>query len=191
MSPLDFITLGVLVSVGTFVFFRRDQFIALTLKYPYLMGMVKFALLATLGSQLKVRLMTGDYDPDKVLGQAIAWALTGAVITWGFRFFGHLGEKLAPGLTGWKLALFKSVLINVVFAYPMMIGHSALELFILNVQLIDLTWETWGPWGFIAKTIIFFWIPAHTFTFSLKKEWQILTAAFLSIVLGVFLAIAA
>ena len=40
-------------------------------------------------------------------------------------------------------------------------------------------------------TIPLFWIPAQTITFLLPEDYRVLFAAFLSIVLGVLLAIAA
>ncbi|MCL2502350.1 MAG: Mpv17/PMP22 family protein, partial [Bacteroidales bacterium] len=47
-------------------------------------------------------------------------------------------------------------------------------------------------WGFVfKKTIPLFWIPAHTLTFLLPPQWQVLFAAFLGVVLGVLLSVAA
>ncbi|MDE7102493.1 MAG: hypothetical protein K2O37_06815, partial [Bacteroidales bacterium] len=47
-------------------------------------------------------------------------------------------------------------------------------------------------WSFVfKKTIPFFWIPAHTVTFMLPGEYQVLFAAFLGVVLGIILAFAA
>lgn len=47
-------------------------------------------------------------------------------------------------------------------------------------------------WDFVFKrTIPLFWIPAHTITFLLPEQYQIVFAAFLGVVLGVLLAIAA
>ena len=50
----------------------------------------------------------------------------------------------------------------------------------------------WGAhWGFvIKKTIPRFWIPAHTLTFCLPQDLQVLFAAFCGVVLGLLLAIA-
>jgi len=46
-------------------------------------------------------------------------------------------------------------------------------------------------WGFVLKkSIPLFWIPAHTVTFLLPPDFQILFAAILGIVLGVLLAFA-
>jgi hypothetical protein len=55
--------------------------------------------------------------------------------------------------------------------------------------LAKIDWK--GFVGFVVyKTIPFFWIPAHTITFSLPPEYQILMAAFLGIALGGILAFA-
>ena len=47
--------------------------------------------------------------------------------------------------------------------------------------------------GFVSfvllKTIPFFWIPAHTVTFMLPPEYRVLTAAMLSIALGILLSL--
>ena len=53
-----------------------------------------------------------------------------------------------------------------------------------------LNWEV--QWGFVfKKTIPLFWIPAHTITFLLPPDMQVLFAALCSVVLGLFLSIAA
>lgn len=48
-------------------------------------------------------------------------------------------------------------------------------------------------YGFISftvlKTIPFFWIPAHTLTFLLPPEYQVIAAAALSIALGIILSL--
>ncbi len=52
-----------------------------------------------------------------------------------------------------------------------------------------INWDV--QWHFVfKKTIPFFWIPAHTVTFLLPPEYQVLFAALLSVALGVILAIA-
>ncbi|MBK5251987.1 MAG: hypothetical protein JJE29_05070 [Peptostreptococcaceae bacterium] len=42
----------------------------------------------------------------------------------------------------------------------------------------------------LAKTIPFFWIPAHTLTFLLPGQYRVLAAAMLSIALGLILTLA-
>ena len=41
----------------------------------------------------------------------------------------------------------------------------------------------------MLKTIVVFWIPAHTITFCLPAQYQILMSAFLSLALGFILTI--
>jgi hypothetical protein len=54
--------------------------------------------------------------------------------------------------------------------------------------IANLDWNV--QWNFIfKKTIPFFWIPAHTVTFLLPVEFQVLFAALLGIALGVILSI--
>ena len=54
----------------------------------------------------------------------------------------------------------------------------------------EINWDV--QWNFVFKrTIPLFWIPAQTITFLLPEEFRVLFAAFLGIVLGVLLAVAA
>ena len=54
----------------------------------------------------------------------------------------------------------------------------------------EINWDV--QWNFVFKrTIPLFWIPAQTITFLLPEEYRVLFAAFLGIVLGVILAVAA
>ena len=41
----------------------------------------------------------------------------------------------------------------------------------------------------MLKTIVFFWIPAHTVTFSLPPDFRVLMSAVLSLALGFILTI--
>lgn len=96
-----------------------------------------------------------------------------------------------------------SLTMNLIFAPVMMLTHKITDLYIsiaggtingilkTNFNLTDLLskvdWKSFG--GFVlAKTIPFFWIPAHTITFLLPETFQVLFAALLSVVLGIFLA---
>jgi hypothetical protein len=55
--------------------------------------------------------------------------------------------------------------------------------------LSGLNWDV--QWNFVfKKTIPFFWIPAHTVTFILSEDFQVLFAALLSVALGLILAFA-
>lgn len=96
-----------------------------------------------------------------------------------------------------------SLTMNLIFAPVMMLTHKITDLYIalaggtikgilktrfsLTDLLTKVDWKSFG--GFVlAKTIPFFWIPAHTITFLLPETFQVLFAALLSVVLGIFLA---
>ena len=97
-----------------------------------------------------------------------------------------------------------SVLCNTFFAPVFMTFHKISDTHIRNTggtlkgyfgtqmpvrQIItNLDWDT--QWNFVfKKTIPLFWYPAHTLTFLLPGNIQILFAAFLGVALGVILAL--
>jgi hypothetical protein len=97
-----------------------------------------------------------------------------------------------------------SVALNIIFAPIMMTFHKITDIHIINNGgtlsgflkpirfreiLVNLNWNI--QWNFVfKKTIPFFWIPAHTVTFLLPADLQVLFAALLGIALGIILAIA-
>jgi hypothetical protein len=81
---------------------------------------------------------------------------------------------------GWALAV--SVLTNLFFGPQMMLFHR------IEDNLILRQWDFSG----ITKawwTLIWFWIPAHTVTFSLPASFQIGLAALWSVVLGLIMGL--
>lgn len=124
-----------------------------------------------------------------------------------FPLFHGVAEAMGNDFSGLKLAgaFCISLMMNTAFAPVFMTLHKVTDTHILNNGgkvnallkaipmgkiLSGLNWEV--QWGFVfKKTIPFFWIPAHTITFILPQGFQVLFAAFLSIVLGVLLSIAA
>lgn len=98
-----------------------------------------------------------------------------------------------------------SLTMNTSFAPVFMTVHKITDTHILNNggklsclfksipfgnYLAGINWKV--QWGFVfKKTIPFFWLPAHTITFILPADFQVLFAAILGIVLGVLLAVAA
>ena len=162
---------------------------------PLLSAAIQFGILGTLGEALshtvrhkKFGLPCGHYwqIPLKIL----AWALLGIVIKYGFvgmkgftsTLIEHeqLPQFLATGI-GWAFAV--SVLTNVFFGPQMMFFHRIEDNLIM------------GEWSFKGMstalwTLLWFWIPAHTVTFSLPGEWQVGLAAIWSIALGLILGMA-
>lgn len=110
-------------------------------------------------------------------------------------------------ITGLKVftAFSISLVLNVLFAPLMMTFHKVTDAHIVSYQgslvsiirfpkfrkiLFNINWDV--HYGFVLmKSIPFFWIPAHTITFLLPPQHQVLFAALLGIMLGVILSVAA
>ena len=121
--------------------------------------------------------------------------------------FSGVSEAMKGEFSGLKLvgAFFISVMMNTSFAPVFMTFHKICDMHIASYegravslvrpmkvkQLIqEVNWEV--QWDLVFKqTIPPFWIPAHTLTFCLPGDFQVLFAAFCSIILGLFLSIAA
>ena len=79
-----------------------------------------------------------------------------------------------------------------IFAYPMMLGHEWCNEVINKKRFVggeeflaSVDKHIWG--SFIPKTILCFWIPAHTVTFCLPQDYRVLMSAVLSLALGFIL----
>lgn len=154
-----------------------------------------------------------------ILPRAIVWGILGITIKLAFVIFttgtieflsfagmNDAAEIYKAGFTWQKLfiAFCISVFMNTIYAPVMMTTHKVTDTHILNTGgtikglltripvsgiLKNLNWDV--QWNFVfKKTIPYFWYPAHTLTFMLAAEFQVLFAALLSIALGLILAIA-
>jgi hypothetical protein len=190
------------------------------------MGFLKFAILATMGEMLGLRIRKGVYNeagfglaPRAVVWGFLGVAITAAIMTFKFGvpivadyLFNQSGELVAamknPCFTGTKLlgSFSISLMMNCIFAPVFMLYHKVTDTHIAQTGgtlkgfftkkidhpniLQNINWQV--QWNFVfMKTIPFFWVPAHTVTFILPNEFQVLFAAVLGIVLGVILSIAA
>ena len=211
MKRLDILWLAVFAGISILLLIPATHglFVLATQTRPYLMGFFKFAVFATLGELLAVRIVSGVWRKLPGLGYKIAvWGLIGVLIVLMFRVFqdgvaGAASAGLLPVGDGTfsplLLAFFISLIMNLTFAPVFMAAHRMTD------TLIDLraagerpTWAEVAAqidWpGFVTfvvgKTVPFFWIPAHTITFLLPAEYRVLYAAYLSIALGAVLAYA-
>jgi len=184
----------------------RELFKAATAAHPFLMGFVKFSLLATVGELFAIRLTKKTWRfPSGIAARACIWGFLGIVIALMFKVYSggvayiiQLG--LFPGLSGRLFSAFVcSLLMNTTFAPTMMIFHkitdTAITMKYNRERLISLK-NVVGNIDFktligftIALTIPCFWIPAHTISFMLPGEYQIVMAASLSIALGILLSL--
>lgn len=207
----DFIWLAALIIVTLFFILpvTHTIFIDLTTRLPYLMGFIKFAILASMGELLVVRLKSGSWKlPPGFVYKVIIWGLLGIAITFMFTFFslgvsGMAAKGLLGGGQGWgsKLlqAFMTSALMNLTFGPVFMAVHRITDTtieFAVKKQKVGqgavLKAIDWADFiSFVVfKTIPLWWIPVHTLTFLLPVEYRVLAAAYLSIVLGIILVYA-
>ena len=174
--------------------------------FPYMTAFLKFMLLAPMGELLARRIRTGKWKvPSYLLARAFVWGFLGMVIALAFQLFsggviGAIEKGFLPQSESALLNAFMiSAIMNVIFAPVMMAFHRFTD------TSFDMRFEAVSPtlnmiveridWGqffsvVVAKTIPFFWIPAHTITFLLPSEYRVMMAAVLSIALGMILALA-
>lgn len=199
-----------------------DWYIHFNREHAYVMAFLKFAVLATAGEMLGLRIKTGNYSETGfgIIPRAVIWGVLGVWIAIAMKVFStgippvveYIGVEgavaaMAGAFTWQKLvgAFAISLMMNTSFAPVFMTIHKVTDAHILNNKgrlsslvtpipfgklLASLNWGV--QWGFVfKKTIPFFWIPAHTITFLLPTDLQVLFAALLGVMLGVLLSIAA
>ncbi len=184
----------------------REIFISFTTAHPLLGGFIKFSILASMGELLATRVGSDRWIfSNFFIVRAIVWGLFGILITMIFTIYSTgamalLSNGLLPGGDS-KLAFafFTSFLMNATFAPTFMYAHKISDKYLdlkaegetdLSLANIVRNIDTVGFWTFIVKkTVPFFWVPAHTFTFLLPGEYRVLAAAMLSMALGLILTL--
>jgi hypothetical protein len=198
-----------------------DFYIKLNHDHALITSFIKFAILATMGEVIGLRIKTGSYYKKGfgIIPRMIVWGFLGITIKISFVIFAvgtpaflqsvglHNAMEVMKGaftLEKLLVAFSISVAMNTIYAPVMMTLHKITDMHILanggtiagfftpikfKKYFVDLDWNI--QWNFVfKKTIPFFWIPAHTITFLLPPDFQVLFAALLGIALGVILAIA-
>jgi len=199
------------ISIGLLIPATRAEFVRLTTGYPYLMSFVKFAVLATMGELLAVRILSGQWSkPKGFLAKACIWGVFGMVIGLMFGVFNGgakavIAAGLLPGgegaLNSFLVAFYTSFIMNISFGVVMMGSHRVSDTWVdrrvdrvEGARGLDLIGSIKAvDWiGYISfavlKTVPLFWIPAHTLVFLLPPAYRVLVAAYLSIVLGAMMA---
>lgn len=225
MKRSDFILLAILLVFFLIFWFipqAGDTYNHLNKEHGMWMSFAKFAILATFGESLALRLRTGHYNKPGfgLLPKAMVWGIIGLTIKMAFVIFStgtsvfleYLGLKGARqslsetlSITSLVTAFSISTAMNIIYAPVMMTFHRITDTHIamqggsMKALLVSVPYRKIFPsldwdnlWNFVfKKTIPFFWIPAHTITFLLPEQYQVLFAALLSVALGVILSIAA
>ena len=240
MKKADWIVVIIWVIVLAPFFIPATGFYAafnsLTSNHPFVMAFFKFAILATFGEMLALRIRTkkasvwrdaGIAYPDEkgfgIVPRMMVWGFLGMCITMAMMIFksgvpvfmanvagcdpATLKEVFGSSCLTWGkvgIAFCVSVAMNTIFAPVMMTFHKCTDIHITRnggtvagllkpMQMGDIissiNWKT--QWGVVfKKTIPLFWYPAHTITFILPQNLQVLFAALLGVALGLILALA-
>lgn len=185
----------------------REPFMAYTSAHPYIGGFIKFAILASMGDFLGIRVTRGDYYiPKGIILRGLIWGIIGMMVALVFPFFmsgtAMVQQSGMLPFAGSTLAqaFFGSAIMNLTFGPMMMAFHKFTDQYVdalyekkgkitLSALVDRVDWHTLVEFSWV-KTCIFFWIPAHTIVFLLPSEYRVLVSAFLSIALGFLLAIA-
>lgn len=202
-----------------------EGFNHLTATHPFVMAFFKFAILATFGEMLALRIRKGVYNEKGfgIVPRMMVWGFLGMCITMAMMIFksgvpvfmaavagcepsGLIEVFKCSTLTWGKvgIAFCVSVAMNTIFAPVMMTFHKCTDIHItqnggtvagllkpmkMKQLLGSINWDV--QWGLVfKKTIPLFWYPAHTITFILPSNFQVLFAALLGVALGLILALA-
>ncbi|GAB4187594.1 MAG: hypothetical protein Kow00108_24490 [Calditrichia bacterium] len=171
-----------------------DFYVTWVKSNPLLSAFIQFAVLGTIGEiislSLKNKKLTIGGTIPQLAAKIFAWGILGVFIKYGFVAMkgtvkALIFHQLFPGFfeKGFFWAFAVSVVTNVFFGPQMMYFHR------LEENVIHRKCDFSGL-DFALKTLIWFWIPAHTVTFMLPSEFQIGLAALWSIALGIILGLA-
>lgn len=159
--------------------------------YPFISAMIQFAVLGTLGDLVSRRL-SGSKESASVsliLTKMLVWAVLSIFIKVAFiGFEGFVNTlvlyRVLPVVffeNGFLNALARSLAMNLQFGVFLVLLHRLLD----NVVERKRNWKKLDS-AFLS--LLWFWIPAHTVTFMLPKDYQIGLAALWSFMLGLLLS---
>lgn len=220
LKKSDYIVFTVIVLLLIWASFQPhpiETFKIYTKEHGYILSFFKFAILATFGECVALRIVDGRYwrPGFGLIARTVMWGFIGVFLKACFAVFAvgspevlaSLGLNISPddGFFARLLISFTtSVMLNIVFAPVLMILHKIYDDHIqvhqgkicalitpvdVAARLETIDWN--NMWGFVLKkTVPIFWIPAQTVTFMLPPDLRIIFAAFLGGVLGVILAFA-
>ncbi len=158
-----------------------------------LSSFIQFFILGTVGEILGMVIARKQVSANVVewLFKAVVWGLLGILIKYAFKgytgFINILVEyNLLPAVVGpnSNIALLRafalSFVMNAQFGPVLMFLHRTTDNIIMRTKgYAGIDRSFW--------TLLWFWLPAHTLTFSLPADYQIGVAALLSVALGIIM----
>lgn len=171
-----------------------DAYLYFVKTYPLISSALQVALLGMTGELLAIRIRTKKWyffgpGPWKLLAKIMVWAILGVSFKYAFvGFFGFLDVLIEEGM--WTSladthlvirALSVSIFANVIFGPVMMLFHRICD---NHIEKKEMDWESLQKaW----LTLLWFWIPVHTVTFTQPSHLQVGLAAFWAFILGITL----
>lgn len=166
-----------------------NWYIEIVIAYPILTAIIQFAVLGTLGdavsSWIVKRKIFSPYNIKTLILKIIEWSILAVMIQYAFVGFhgfveGLIDNNYLPQLEGLGKSFAISTSMNLQFGPFLVIVHRLMDNLISGKQ----NWKNLDK-GFYS--LLWFWIPAHTVTFILPREFQIGLAALWSLALGIIL----
>lgn len=162
--------------------------------YPIISSAIQVAILGMFGELLASRIRLKKWyffgpGPWRFVAKLLVWAFLGITFKYAFSgFFGFVDAIAAKGFwfsavstSLFAKALSVSIFTNLLFGPVMMLFHRWTDNYI---EKKEMNWESLQKaW----RTLIWFWIPAHTLTFSLPSHLQVGLAAVWAVALGIIL----
>lgn len=156
---------------------------------PIVSAIIQFALLGTLGDTVSFwivkRKIFLPYNHKTLILKIVEWSILAVMIKYAFIGFHGFIEALInngylPRIEGIGKSFAISTSMNLQFGPFLVIMHRLLD----NLIAGKPNWKNLDK-GFYS--LLWFWIPAHTITFILPREFQIGLAAIWSLALGIIL----
>jgi hypothetical protein len=166
-----------------------DWYIELVKAHPLATAMAQFAALGTLGEAaskwLTARRIFSPFGARGTLLRMLGWSFLAVCIKYAFTGFtafvdGLIAHGLLPELGFFGKAFAVSLSMNLQFGPFLVLAH----------RLIDNAIDGAPNWANLDKgfkSLLWFWVPAHTVTFLLPLELRIGLAAVWSLALGLIL----
>lgn len=164
-------------------------YITWVLSYPVISAMIQFAILGTFGEVVSRWIINKNikypFSFGITLWKMLTWAILAVGIKYAFRgYMGFVKELVEHGYLpqSGKLgtAFMISAMMNLQFGLFLVIFHRVLD----NIPIKAKNWNNLHKGMY---SLLWFWIPAHTFTFMLEDVYRIGLAALWSVVLGLIL----
>ena len=160
--------------------------------YPLITSAIQVAILGTFGELLAARIKLKRwyfFKPKELILKILVWAFLGITFKYAFTgFFGFVDSLIHKGFWFKEVneslflkAFSVSLFTNLLFGPVMILFHRWTDNFIEKKEM------NWVSLQSAWASLLWFWIPAHTITFSLPAHLQIGLAAIWAIALGIIL----